>query len=169
MSLYSIIEAANDPELWAGWGRRGYGTIPVIYGMPVAGVVALVPAAGAFLGLFIHSGHVPLPSVNQQALAACWGATAAAAVPAVVLMLATGEEYKTAIVIGAGFVLVSSCIAFLVARQYLRYLSTHDEATIRVTRASSSSHLSFMIWSCIARAIVGRSWQAYRRGGSCGP
>jgi hypothetical protein len=140
MSVHSIIQAANDPELWAGWGPWGYGLIPVIYGMAVGGVVAVIPAIGAFLSLFIHSGCVPLPSVNQQAVAACWGATIASVIPAAILVLSIGEGYTTTIAIGAGFILVSSCITFLIARKYLHYLVTRDEATIRVTRERSASH-----------------------------
>lgn len=139
ISVHSIIEAANDPELWAGWGPWGYGLIPVIYGIAVGGVVATVPATGALLGLFLHSGNVPFPSVNQQALAACLGSTIASAIPAAILVLSTDEGYTT-ITIGAGFILVSSCITFLIARKYQHYLATRNEATIRMTRERSASH-----------------------------
>lgn len=136
--VHSIIEAASDPELWAGWGPWGYGLIPMIYGIAVGGVVAIVPATGALLGLFLHSGNVPFPSVNQQSLAACLGATIASAIPAAILVLSTDEGYTT-ITIGAGFILASSCVTFLIVRKYLHNLATHNEATMRMTRELSAS------------------------------
>ncbi|PQZ93665.1 hypothetical protein CQ018_08360 [Arthrobacter sp. MYb227] len=134
MTIQSMIEAANDPELWAGWGPWGYGPVPLLYGTFVGGVMALVPLIGAFLALYVHSGIVPLPSVNQQARAACYGGTAASMIPAIMLMVTNDEGAPAVIYIAVGFVLVSSLITFVLTRRFLGRLKRHEELTIRVTR-----------------------------------
>jgi hypothetical protein len=47
---FSILQAACNPESFAGRGPWGYGIVPVVYGMPVGGVVALVPGLGTPTG-----------------------------------------------------------------------------------------------------------------------
>ena len=50
LMLISILQAACNAKSFAGRGRWGYGIGPVVYGMPVGGVVALVPGLGAPTG-----------------------------------------------------------------------------------------------------------------------
>lgn len=134
MTAQSMFQAANDPELWAGWGPWGFGLIPLLYGVCVGGIMALVPVIGAFLALYIHSGFVPLPSVHQQARAACYGATAASMIPAIMLMVTNGQEAPAVVYIAVGFVLVSSLITYFLTRRFLGRLKRHEELTIRATR-----------------------------------
>lgn len=134
MTVYSMVEAANDPELRAGWGPWGFGPVPMIYGIFVGGVMALVPLLGAFLALYIHSGFVSFPSVNQQSRAACYGATAASMIPATMLLVTNGQESSAVVYIAVGFVLASSLITYVLTRRFLGRLKRVEESTIRVTR-----------------------------------
>lgn len=134
ITVYSMVEAANDPELWAGWGPWGYGPIPIVYGVLVGGAMALVPLIGAFLALYIHSGFVAFPSVNQQARAACYGATAASMIPAIMLMVTNYDGEPRIIYMAVGFVLVSVLLAYIVTSRYLKRHERFEESTIRVTR-----------------------------------
>lgn len=133
-TVYSMVEAANDPELWAGWGPWGYGPIPIVYGVLVGGAMALVPLIGAFLALYIHSGFAAFPSVNQRARAACYGATAASIIPAIMLMVTSYDGEPRIIYMAVGFVLVSALLAFIVTSRYLKRHERFAESTIRVTR-----------------------------------
>lgn len=136
MMIQTVVLAAQDPGLWAGWGPWGFGLIPLVYGVFIGGIMAVVPLIGAFLALYIHSGFVPFPSVNQQARAACYGGTAASMIPATLLVVTNGGEGPTMTYIAVGFVLVSCLITFTLTRRYLGHLKHHEESTIRLAKGT---------------------------------
>ena len=121
VSLISLFQFSVDPGLWAGWGPAGSLFFPALFGIPVGGVIALVPATGAATGLFIQGWNVPFPSIRDQSLVAGVGAGAAGAILAAATLFNGGTNPWLALPVGVVFAAASFLIAWQATARYLRH------------------------------------------------
>lgn len=128
LGLFIAIPMAANPEAWPSESPGGWAMIPIFYGIPVGGIAALVPAVGAFIGLYVHAGKRPFPSTKAQALAAGLGAGVTSALLAGSALFLRDTSLPAALAGGAAFSIVSFLGTYLVAGRYLRYRATRDAA-----------------------------------------
>lgn len=119
--LFLAIPMAVDPEVWGGESPGGWAMIPIFYGVPVGGIAALVPAVGAFVGLYVHAGKVPFPSTRAQSLAAGVGAGAMSTLFAVFALFLRDANLAAVLAVGVVFSLVCFLGTYLVAGRFLRH------------------------------------------------
>ncbi|MFJ6416209.1 hypothetical protein [Paeniglutamicibacter sp. NPDC091659] len=124
--LFLAIPIAADPEV-PGVGSPGsWAMIPILYGIPVGGFAALVPAVGALAGLYVHAGKVPFPSARDQSLAAGVGAGATSALAAGAALFLMDANVPAVLAVGIAFSLVSFLGTYLVAGRFLRYKAARE-------------------------------------------
>ncbi|MFF5790813.1 hypothetical protein ACFY5D_02075 [Paeniglutamicibacter sp. NPDC012692] len=126
LGLFLAIPMAANPEV-SGVGSPGiWAVIPILYGIPVGGVAALVPAVGALIGLYVHTGKVPFPSTRHQALAAGMGASTTSLLLAVFTLIMRDANPPAALAVGVVFSIVSFLVTRLVAGKFLRHRAARE-------------------------------------------
>ena len=128
ISAVSAIQRAIEPDLAAGWGPGGIGIIPVLIGLPVGAGMALAPATGAVVVLFVQAWNAPFPSVRSQARAAARGAGSASALLASAALSLDGAHLTGTLAAGAAYALVSFLLASAITGRLLRYRQSREAA-----------------------------------------
>lgn len=126
VSGISVVQRAIEPELAAGWGAGGVGIIPVLVGLPIGALMALGPATGSVVALFVQAWKAPFPTIRDQARAAARGACAAASILAGGVYLLNGGDPVGILGAGAAYALVSFLLASAITARLLRHLGTRQ-------------------------------------------
>lgn len=129
-----IIATFLDTEAYNGWGgSTGYFLIPVLYGTLCGMFLALIPAAGSFIGLVIQDKKQPARSGNDQAVAAGAGAAVAGVLLAPFVVWIIGEGLTSVFVVGPVLMALCFIIAFLALSGILRFIEKRDAALREAT------------------------------------
>lgn len=124
-----IIETSLDTQAYNGWGGpTGYFLIPVLYGILCGMFLALIAAAGSFIGLAIQDKKQPARTGNDQAVAAGAGAAVAGVLLALFVIWIIGEGLTSVFVIGPILMTLCFIIAQLALIGILRFIDKRDPA-----------------------------------------
>ncbi len=120
-SLIALVQFLVEPEVWASWGPGWSVFFPVVFGIPIGGVLALAPATGSIVGLFAQAWNVPHPSIKDQSLVAGSGAGVASAALVSITLFHEGTSPQVMVPVGIVFALVSSVMAWRITARYLHH------------------------------------------------
>ena len=126
VSLVSAVQMAVEIERGLEWVPGGTGI--VLAGILVGAGVAVVPATGSAVGLFVQAWISPFPPTTAQAWAAGWGACSASALLGGAVPLTGGGEPAAFLAIGAIFAVLSFLIAFAITARLLRHMAARELA-----------------------------------------
>lgn len=120
VSMIGVLQHFSAPGFDSQGGPLPSAFSPMLFAIPVGGVLAVIPATGAVTALFIQAWNGPHPAIRAQAFQAGLGAGAAALVASCALLFLSGST-PLLLALGGVFALVSSLLTRWIVARYLRY------------------------------------------------